>query len=265
MTQPKQTYPSQQNDPSQLPFVAPCRLLKLNAPVNWLALGYNDFKQAPVQSCIYGFVIMVVIYSFSWLAYYTGSFIFMIALLAGYMFIGPLLAFGLYSISQQIQAHKKPVLGYCLREGRRHFGNEMIFAAILLIVFLVWARAASTVHIFFPEEAQPDYDDLLLFLGIGSLIGLLFSAIIFCASAFSLPMLMDKKVDVVTALVTSINATLRNKAVMILWASLIVGLLIIGFFTATLFILIPIVGHATWHAYVQTIDANAWPDHYPAK
>lgn len=265
MTQTSQPYPSQPNDPSQLPFVAPCRKLKINAPLNWLTLGYNDFKQAPVQSCVYGLVIMIAVYSFSWMAYSAGSFIFMIALLAGYMFIGPLLAFGLYSISQQIHSNKKPVLGYCLRQGRRHFGNEMIFAAILLVVFLVWARAASTVHIFFPAEVQPDYADLIVFLGVGSLIGLVFSTIIFCASAFSLPMLMDKKVDVVTALITSINATLRNKAPMALWAILIVVILIAGFFTASLFILLPIVGHATWHAYVQTINAEAWPDHFPDK
>lgn len=263
MAQSSEPYSSKPNDPSQLPFVAPCRQLLFTAPLKWLELGLQDFKQAPLQSCLYGLVIMIAIYSFSWFAYSTGSFIFMIALLAGYMFIGPLLAFGLYSISQQIQSNKKPVLGYCLRQGRRHFGNEMVFAAILLVVFLVWARAASTVHIFFPAEAQPDYEDLILFLGIGSLIGLLFSAIIFCASAFSLPMLMDKKVDVVTALITSINATLRNKPAMLLWATLIVVLLIIGFFTATLFVLIPIIGHATWHGYDQTIDAQAWPDHYP--
>ena len=104
---------------------------------------------------------------------------------------------------------------------------------------------------------------IAVFLSIGSFVGAIFSAIIFCASAFSLPMIMDRKVDMITAIVTSVNAVLKNKKVMLLWAGLILLSLIIGFATAFigLLFLMPLIGHATWHAYQETIDASAWPDH----
>ena len=216
---------------------------------------------APKQSLIYGSIMMILSYTVAFLAYKMGSFIIMVALLSGFMFLGPVLAIGLYSISCQIQNGMKPVLGFCLREGKRHLGNEMVFAVILLVVFLLWMRAASMVHIFFPVEANPEWSDLAVFLGIGTLIGAIFSAVIFCASAFSLPMFMDRKVDVVTAVITSINAVLRNKAVLLLWGFLIVFFLLLGFLTGTLLILLPLIGHATWHAYQETIIADAWPKH----
>jgi len=252
---------SDNKDLSSMPFVAPCNQLDISAPWRWIRLGWSDIRTAPKQSLLYGFIMMLMSYSVAYLAYQIGSFIMMVALLAGFMFIGPVLAFGLYSISRQIQNGRKPVLGYCFNEGKRHFGNEMVFAAILLVVFLIWARAASTIHIFFPTEANPDFTDLALFLGVGSAVGAVFSAVILCASAFSLPMLLDRKVDVVTAVVTSINATIRNKCVMLIWGMIIAFCVFIGFFTATLVILLPLIGHATWHAYQETINADDWPKH----
>ncbi len=76
-------------------------------------------------------------------------------------------------------------------------------------------------------------------------------------------MIMDKKVDMVTAIVTSVNAVLHNKKVMLFWASIIFLSLLLGFATAFagLLFLMPIIGHATWHAYQETIDASAWPEH----
>jgi uncharacterized membrane protein len=73
-------------------------------------------------------------------------------------------------------------------------------------------------------------------------------------------MIMDRKVDVVTAIVTSVNAVLRNRLTMLVWASLIVALIAVGFATALLglAIILPLLGHATWHAYQETIDASAW-------
>jgi len=248
-------------DPSSMPFAAPCKTLDMHAPFRWLGKGWQDIRIAPKQSLLYGALMMVLGYALAYMAYQMGNFIIMVALLSGSMFLGPVLAIGLYSISCQIQNGIQPVLGYCLREGRRHLGNEMVFAAILLVVFLLWMRATSTVHIFFPAEANPDWSDLALFLGIGTLVGAVFSAVIFCTSAFSLPMFMERKVDVVTAVVTSINAVLRNKAVMMLWASLIVLLSLLGFVTGTLFVLLPLIGHATWHAYQETIVADGWPKH----
>jgi uncharacterized membrane protein len=175
--------------------------------------------------------------------------------------VGPVLAVGLYSISRQLGKGLAPVMGYCLREGTYHIRELLVLGIILLVVLLVWARAAAMVHVFFPAEGEYGLEQLLPFLGIGSLVGAVFAAIVFAASAFSLPMILDRKVDAITASVTSINAVLRNKKPMLLWAALIGLSVVLGFATACLgfAVLMPLIGHATWHGYRETIDAAAWP------
>jgi uncharacterized membrane protein len=247
--------------PEELPFVAPCRHLDPGAPLRWLRLGWQDIKRAPRQSLTYGVVMVLLSYLISFFAWRFGNLGLLIGLLSGFVFLGPVLAMGLYSISCQIQLGRNPELGYCMREGHRQLGNELVFAVILLVVFLVWARAASMIHVFFPVETGYDLSDLALFLGIGTAVGAIFSAIIFMASAFSLPMMMDRKADPVTAVLTSVNAVLRNKLPMLIWGILIVIAVLIGFATAFLglALLLPLIGHATWHGYLETIDASAWP------
>jgi len=246
---------------NNLPFVAPCRKLTIDAPLRWLKLGWADIKQAPQQSLTYGGIIVLLSYILSSMVWIYGGLGLLVSLLSGFLFLGPVLAIGLYSISCQIQAGMTPQLGYCLREGKRHLGNELIFAVILSVIFLVWARAASMTHILFPEVSDAAWTEFIPFLAVGTFEGAVFSAIIFCFSAFSLPMIMDRKTDVVTAVITSINAVLRNKRVLFLWASLIVLIVAIGFATAFIgfIVLMPLIGHATWHAYQETIDSSAWP------
>ncbi len=146
---------------------------------------------------------------------------------------------------------------------KRHIGNEMIFALVLLVIFLVWARAAIMITVFMPDIPQPGLADLWPYLTFGSMVGAVFAAVTFAASAFSLPMLMHRDVDSITAIVTSINAVLRNKRAMVVWLSLIMLGLVIG--VATLFVglivIIPLIGYAAWHGYLETIDADEFPRH----
>lgn len=247
--------------PENMPFVAPCRTLASGAPLRWLRLGWADMTRAPRLSLTYGAVLMalsMLIAAFTWRF---GTMALYIGLATGFVFIGPVLAVGLYSISRQLGKGLTPVMGYCLREGTYHIRELLVLGIILLVVLLVWARAAATVHVFFPAEPNPDLEQLLPFLGIGSVVGAVFASIVFAASAFSLPMILDRKVDAITACVTSINAVLRNKKPMLLWAALIGLSVLLGFATACLgfAVLLPLIGHATWHAYQETIDAAAWP------
>lgn len=248
---------------NELPFVAPCSKLKMDAPLRWLRKGWEDIKKAPKQSLTYGAILVALSYTVSLMVWLYGGIGLLVSLLMGFLFLGPVLAIGLYSISCQLQAGMTPQLGYCLREGKRHLGNELIFAVVLSVIFLVWARAASMTHIFFPEVSNAAWTEFIPFLAVGTFEGAVFSAIIFCFSAFSLPMIMDRKVDVVTAIVTSINAVLRNRTVLLLWASIIVLVVAIGFATAFIgfIVLMPLIGHATWHAYQETICADDWPKH----
>ena len=247
--------------PEEMPFVAPCKQLGMDAPIRWIRLGWRDVMKAPKLSLTYGFALMLLGYIISGLAYVYGNLYTVLGLMSGFILIGPFIAIGLYSISCQLQEGRQPVLGYCLREGGKHVSNIVLYGFILMVVFLIWARAASMLHVFYPVDIDASWDSFILYLGIGSVVGLMFSAVIFCASAFSLPMIMDRKVDMITAVVTSINAVLRNKKVMFVWALIIAVSVVVSFATAFLgfIVLLPMIGHAVWHAYQETIDPALWP------
>jgi uncharacterized membrane protein len=181
-------------------------------------------------------------------------------MLSGFIFMAPVIAIGLYEVARQVGRGEVPSISAAIRGTRNAIGNAMVFALALLVVFLVWARAASVISIFLPMYANAGPLEFLAYFGIGTVVGSIFAAITFAASAFSLPMIDDRDTDTVTALVTSINAVLRNKPAMLVWAAIIVGAVVVGFATAFLafWVLIPLLGYATWHAYEETIDAGAW-------
>lgn len=246
-----------------LPFVAPCKKLEVSAPIRWIKLGWQDLRQAPKVSLSYGAILVVISYLLAFLAINLGNFVVLLALLSGFIFLGPLLAMTFYDISSQLQKDRTPSLAHSVGVSLRQIGNQMVFAMILMVIFLVWARAASMIHVFFPAEAHPSLTELALFLTIGSTVGSLFSVFVFCISAFSLPMIMDRDADTVTTVVTSVNAVLRNKKAMAVWVLLIVAAVAIGVVTGFigLAVTLPLIGHATWHAYQETIDSSAWPRH----
>lgn len=252
-------------DRDNLPFVAPCRKLSLWAPFRWIRLGVADLIQAPQQSLVYGLVVAVLIGAVSLVAWFRGSQWIMFGMLGGFVFLAPLVCVGLYAISAQLERGQQPVLARSLRAAfRRHIGNEAVFALALLVIFLVWSRAAVIVTaVMFPTDGNPTTAELVSFLAFGSGVGAIFAAVTFSASAFSLPMIMHRDVDSVTAIVTSVNAVLRNKGTMLVWLAIIVLALMLGVVTAFvgLIVIIPVIGYATWHAYEETIDATAFPRH----
>ncbi len=251
-------------DREEMPFAAPCRTLELLAPFHWLARGFRDLVAAPRQSLVYGGTVAVLTAVVTLLAWFQGSQWFMFAMLGGFVFMAPLCCIGLYAISAQLERGQPPLLLRSLRAAfLRHFGNEMVFALVLLVVFLVWARAAVMVTVFFPTDAGASTADYVAFYAFGTSVGAVFAAITFSASAFSLPMIMHRDVDSVTAIVSSVNAVLRNLPTMFVWLTLIVVLLALGIATAFvgLVVIVPLIGFAAWHGYLDTIDASEFPRH----
>jgi len=265
----------EQAEPSEgMPFVAPCRSLAPAAPLGWLLAGWRDLRAAPRQSLTYGAVVVLLSLLVAAIAVRFGGYWELLSLVSGFILIAPVVAVGTYAISSQLERGLEPELGRCLREEQRVFGNLLVFALMLMVVFLVWARAASAIHVFFPIGEEADWRDYTTFFGIGSAVGSIFALVVFSAAAFSLPMMVDRRVDAVTAVVTSVNAVLRNKPAMAVWAACIVlavapgfALLLIGrergaafaWLMLALGVTLPLIGHATWHAYRETIDAEAWP------
>jgi uncharacterized membrane protein len=248
-------------DPQSLPFAAPHRKLTYADPITWLREGWRDYLAAPSLSIGYGAALALL----SWFVLVTGfklgGYVLILALLSGFVFIAPVLAIGFYAIARQLEQGRAPRLTDYLRSGRQLLGSEMILSLVLLLILLLWARAASTVNVFFPDAANPSWTDLALYLGVGSAVGAVFAAAVFTASAFSLPMILDRKVDAITAVATSANAVLHNKGPAAVWAAMIVAGVAIGFMTVFIgfIIVMPVLGYATWHGYRHTILSDAWP------
>ena len=242
------------------PFVVPCRALSWRAPFRWLAAGARDLRRAPLPSLLFGLVIVATSAGVAAMAWWLGRFALLAALLSGFVFIAPLLGAALYDVSRSLERGHVPSVAGGVARARRIAGQAAVFALVQMVVLLVWSRAGMMVNAFVPIE-DGQWPSLLEFLAIGSAIGAVFASITFAASAFSLPMVADRDVDMVTALVSSVNAVLRNKPACAVWAVLIALLTGLGIATAFLglAVIMPWLAYATWHGYRETLEADAWP------
>lgn len=237
------------------PLFYPARDLPVGVAFTWLSKGWQDFRSAWKLSLIYGGSLVLFAYLLFWLSWDGGNTMILFTLSIGIILMGPVLAFGLYSISYQIEQGLKPKLGHCITQSRNHMRNELLFALVMLVVLLVWARAASMVHVFFPLSDETTTMEWVQFLAVGSAVGSIFAAIIFMASAFALPMMLGSGKDAITSALTSVAAVMKNKGAMAVWAMTIVTLVLLGVATGLigLAIVLPLIGHATWHAFKDTI------------
>ena len=242
------------------PFVVPCAVLDAGAPLRWLRAGWRDLRAAPVLSMLFGVVIVLVSAGISLLAWKLGRFALLATLLSGFVFVAPLICVGLYCVSRALERGRRPTLADSFVLARRVVGQAGVFAIAQGVIVLLWSRAGMMVGAFFPVDDNNAHA-LWEFLAIGSAVGSIFAALTFAVAAFSLPMIADRDVDMITAGVSSIHAVLRNKAVMLWWAAIIVVLTAVGFATALLGlgVLMPWLAYASWHGYRETLDAGAWP------
>ncbi len=146
---------NEQRESESLPFSAPCKMLPVNAPISWTKLAWQDLRQAPAQSRSYVPILVLCSYLIVYLAITSANLVVSLALMSGFIFLGPVPAMACHDISLQLQKGQTSRVGHSMRESLRRIGNEMVFAVMLLIVFLVWTRAASMPHVFFPALARP--------------------------------------------------------------------------------------------------------------
>ena len=246
--------------PPKTPIV-PCRDLKIGAAFGWLRSGWSDYRKAGSISFVYGLFVFLVSITVAWLSWKLGGFVLLFSMLSGFVFVAPMLAFGLYSVSRQLCESNQVDLKRTFRAIKRPLGNSMVFTLVLLVVFLLWTRAGMMVQVFFPYGKDPEWGHIVTFLLIGSAVGSIFATVSFAASVFSLPMLANRDVDVITAVISSINAVLRNKPAMFVWALLVCSMTLVGFLTLGigLIVIIPWLAYATWHGYREALDVSEWP------
>ena len=236
-------------------FIAPSRKLEFSAPFRWLQLGWQDYKTALRLSIEYGLFFAVGGLLLTLLLVMNSNEMTILSMAVLFILLGPLFAFGLYDISRQLQKGESPTLVHSINQIRNSAANQWVFAVVVIVIGLIWMRAATMIHIFYPDDAEPTLEELLSFLAIGSVTGAFFASLVFGISAFSLPMMVDRNVDAITASLTSLKAVMDNKWVATLWAFLILVLVAVGFatFYLGLVVVLPVIGYATWHGYRDTI------------
>ena len=230
----------------------------VGAPFIWLSKGLSDLRAAPTASLFYGLCFAVM--GWTIVFFYGHAYSLTVALMAGFMLLGPGLAMGLYGLSRQREAGQVPQLRPSLAIWKDNISNLGIFALVTGVVFLIWARASLVVFAVFYSSGLPTADDflreLLSFANVEFVIAYLivgsgFAAFIFSISVVAVPLMLDRGTDAISAMLLSLAAVAKNPLPMLLWAGLIVVLTGIGFATAFtgLVVTVPILGHATWHAY----------------
>lgn len=241
------------------------RLLPISAPLRWLKLGWRDFLRCPSIGLFYGacFVAMgwALLYVFRHAPAYT------LALSAGFLLLGPLLCLGLYEASLRLERGETPDLGRSLLAWEPKLGTLAIFGGVLLVLEMLWGRA-SLIIFAVSFDSMPDFQGSLLKLldieNIGFIltyltVGAFFAGLIFAISVVSMPMILHRQADAITAGLVSFRLCLAEPAVMFFWAlliALVIGLAMLPGFMGLL-IAGPVVGHATWHAYRESVVFDA--------
>lgn len=235
------------------------RRIAHDRPWHWLALGWRDMVSAPAISLAYGAGLVVVSYLLV-LGLWQAELPYLVLPMAGGFFlIAPLIAVGLYDTSRRLERGEQTGLLTALTAWRRPM-QIATFGIVLLLLHFAWTRVALLWFALYfhggtpPLEAMPYYlleAQNLPFLVIGTLLGGGFAVLVFAVSAVSLPMLLDRDVDVVSAIIASVRSVQQNPKAMALWAGLIVLCTVVGLatFFVGLGLLFPLVAHASWHAY----------------
>lgn len=238
--------------------VIPCKELEMSDPLKWLSLGLKDVLRTPGLTLFYGVLFALLPWSITYLVALTGWHLVILPAMVCFMLIGPFLAAGLYDISWELEKGHKPTLWHSLRAMKRNAVNEWGFGILLMVMMIFWLRVASLIHALYPQYMDDSLESLLPFLVLGTIVGAIFTAMMLFVTAFTQPILMERKVDLGTALLTSVNAVWVNKGPMFLWAGIIFASVVIGFFTGFVgfLILMPLIGYSSWHAYIDTIETK---------
>jgi uncharacterized membrane protein len=245
------------------------RHLPASAAFTWLGRGWRDLWTNPLPSLLYGLAVFVASFVFIVYMFDTGRDYFLFPALAAFMIVGPLVATGLYLKSKGLEDGETATVGSMLAV-RPRAGAQVFFTGMLLtMVMLLWMRAAVIVYaLFFGVKPFPGLDgvtEMLLttptgwaMLVVGTLVGALFAGFGFAISVFSVPMLLDRRVDSFTAMGVSMAMVWNNLRPMLTWGAIVLALFIVSVATGLLglIVIFPWLGHATWHAYSQMRPAS---------
>lgn len=231
------------------------------APWEWLEKAMKDMRKSPAISLFYGLFFMGVFVLFYQFFSIIGApyLIFVFATCA--LFVAPISAVGLYRVSRRHKKGKKTSFKQAIRAGWPFQAQFVLFGVLLSILILLWQLIAVLLFSLFQNgDTLPSLgayftyvtstSEGFVFFVIGSFVGLLITLGIFAISAISAPLLIERDIDVITAILTSLQAVRHNIKPFLLWAGIIIFLVILSVITFMVGFIFafPLIGHASWHA-----------------
>jgi len=248
------------------PPLAKIRTVPIGAPWGWLRKGWVDLVATRFVGIFYGAGFVAMGYLVVW--QYTTRWQLTMGLIAGFFLMGPFVCTGLYELSRQRARGERRAFLASLVCWFRNPGDIALFALMLTFIMIVWARVSIILFALFSTTDFPTLQGLLSaivsfdnagFVLVWLGIGFLFASLAFAISVVSVPLLLDRDIDALTAVFTSVRALLHNPRALYLWALLVVVLIGASLLAGLLPLLIsaPLVGHATWHAYVELVEQPA--------
>lgn len=242
--------------------------MRLVDPFRWLWRGWRDLLAAKGISIFYGvcFWTMALVLG----AVFRSKPEFTISIASGCLLVGPFLAMGLYEVSRRREQGLLPDLGISLTCWDSHLGSMGMLVLVLIVLELLWGRASLVVFAVFFNTGMPSTTGVIQaifnpenweFLAVYAVVGGVFAGLVFAVAVVSIPMILDRDTDAISAAITSLQVVFDNTAVMVLWGVLISGLVLVALMPWGLGLLFigPWLGHASWHAYrgsVRWLDAD---------
>ena len=239
--------------------------LRWNAPWQWLALGLQDVRRAPGPALFYGLCFWAMARLLVWV--FRASPEYVMSMASGCLLVGPFMAMGLYHLSQQLEQGKPVLLSQSLTCWDKHLASMGLLVMILMVLEMLWGRAAMVVFAVSFDTGMPTTATLLQtllrpenwqFLLSYTAVGAIFAALVFSSMVVSLPAILDLGLDALTACITSMRVVAENMAVMLLWGMLITVLTSASllFYSLGLIVVGPVLGCASWHAYRSCVSAS---------
>ena len=241
----------------------PIRAVPMSRPFVWLSEGWDDLMHHRGASLAYGALVSIL--GALILAYARHPF-FITATIVGFMLVGPILGAGLCELSRCRATGERADFQSSLRPLQRNRASLIGLAETLMLITVIWFAVSGAIYYGIagsvaPEVTSTIWGDVLRQLSSTQMltygvIGITLSAIVFAVSVIAVPMIVERHVDAATAMRTSLHVTTRDLPAMIVWAALIVGLVVLGFATGlvAMVVIYPLLGHATWRAYQELVE-----------
>jgi len=233
--------------------------------------GWADFRRAPLYGLFFGAVYALGGILICVMMFWMNMIYMVIPLVIGFMLIGPFVAVGLYAVSRALEAGSpltwRGVLGVMLKQREREF---VWMSFVTLFVFWVWIyQVRLLLALFFGMKTFSTFSAFLAllfttsngitFLIVGNLVGAALALVLFSITVVSFPLLLDREVDFITAMITSVKSVTTSPVSMIVWGIAVALLTLLAVLPAFLglMIVLPVLGHATWHLYRRIVQEAA--------